>query len=216
MQVRTRHTPAFGVARLVLAPEESVRADYDSMIASSFGVIVNTMPRTGGGRKARLSREAVFTAPAEGGWVDLAPSLPGEVYTVELDGATGWCVSRGAALAMGGTLRGDLHWPGFHSMFGSDPGFVERIAGVGPLVLASCGAIDMVTLDAGEFITVDPAYLVAYHDITQSRLRAVDQSMPQSMRTGEGLMLDFGGPGQVLVQTRNARVIADSLAAIKS
>jgi uncharacterized protein (AIM24 family) len=36
----------------------------------------------------------------------------------------------------------------------------------------------------------------------QSRLRAASQQVNQSMRTGEGLLLDFAGPGQVLTQTR--------------
>ena len=45
MQVRTRHTPAFGVARLLLAPGEAVQADYASLIATSYGVIVDVRPR---------------------------------------------------------------------------------------------------------------------------------------------------------------------------
>jgi uncharacterized protein (AIM24 family) len=35
----------------------------------------------------------------------------------------------------------------------------------------------------------------------------------QSVRTGEGLLLDFAGPGQLLIQTRNARAMAALLAA---
>ena len=210
MQVRTRHTPAFGVARLLLAPGEAVQADYASMIATSYGVIVDARPRTGSrGRSVR----AVFTAPAEGGWVDVAPALPGEVYTLELDGLSGWCVSRGCWLAAPATVRTDPQWPGFRNLFGAEQGFVEHVSGVGALVLAACGSLDVVTLEQGELITVEPGYLLAYSELTQSRLRAVSQSMPQSVRTGEGLLLDFAGPGQLLIQTRSARAMATSLAA---
>ena len=45
------------------------------------------------------------------------------------------------------------------------------------------------------------------------RLRAVSQSMPQSVRSGEGLLLDFAGPGQLLTQTRNPRTFANWLTA---
>ena len=210
MQVRTRHTPAFGVARLLLAPGEAVQADYASMIATSYGVVVDVRAR--GGSRSRSAR-AVFTAPAEGGWVDVAPALPGDVYTLELDGVNGWCVSRGCWLAAPATVRTDPQWSGFRNLFGAETGFVEHVSGVGALVLSACGTLDVVSLDQGELITVDPAYLLAYSELTQSRLRAVSQSMPQSVRTGEGLLLDFAGPGQLLIQTRNARAMTAALGA---
>lgn len=210
MQVRTRHTPAFGVARLLLAPGEAVQADYASMIATSYGVVVDVRAR--GGSRNRSAR-AVFTAPAEGGWVDVAPALPGDVYTLELDGVNGWCVSRGCWLAAPATVRTDPQWSGFRNLFGAETGFVEHVSGVGALVLSACGTLDVVSLEQGELITVDPAYLLAYSELTQSRLRAVSQSMPQSVRTGEGLLLDFAGPGQLLIQTRNARAMNAALGA---
>jgi uncharacterized protein (TIGR00266 family) len=210
VQVRTRHTPAFGVARLLLAPGEAVQADYAAMLATSYGVVVDVRGR--GGSRGRSVR-AVFTASAEGGWVDLAPSLPGDVYSLELDGVNGWCVSRGCWLAAPATVRTDPQWAGFRNLFGAETGFAEHVSGLGTLVLAACGSLDVVTLEQGELITVDPSYLLAFSEKTQSRLRAVSQSVPQSVRTGEGLLLDFAGPGQLLIQTRNARTMAALLAA---
>ena len=208
MQVRTRHTPAFGVARLLLAPGETVRADYAALLATSFGVQVE--PKIRAGSRSR-SRPTVFTAPAEGGWVDLAPPMPGEVYPIELDGQSGWCAARGSVLATTATMQADPRWPGFRALFGTEVGFLEYLAGPGTVVMGCYGAVDMVTLDTGELITVEPGYLLAYHQQLQCRLRAVSQSTPQSVRTGEGLMLDFAGPGQLLTQTRNGRALADWL-----
>lgn len=202
MQVRTRHTPAFAVARLLLAPGEAVQAEYTAMVATSYGVLIDS------GRGRGRSRPAVFTAPAEGGWVDIAPGQPGDAHVMELDGVTGWCVSRGARLALPATLRADPGWAGFHPLFGVEHGFLEHLSGVGATVLACCGALDTHTLDPGEAITVDPAHLLAYSDATQVRLRAVDPSGPQSLRTGAGLLLDLAGPGHVLVQTRRPRPAA--------
>ncbi|CAM4121578.1 AIM24 family protein [Kibdelosporangium persicum] len=200
MQVRIRHTPAYGVARLLLAPGEAIQADYDAMLSASYGVLVDVRPR--GGVRGKKVHPTLFTAPPEGGWVDVAPALPGEVYTLELEGITGWCVTRGSSLAASSTIRYDQAWPGFRAMFGAEPGFLEHVSGQGSVVLASCGALDVVNLEPGAAITVTPACVVAYTEGTQTRLRAVSQSLPQSMRTGEGLLLDFAGPGQVLTQTR--------------
>lgn len=209
MQVRTRHTPTFGVARLALAPGEKVRADYAALLATSFGVLVEPSVRLGSRGRAKPT---VFTAPAEGGWVDLSPAVPGDVYPLELDGGPGWCVSRAAMLAATSTLQVESRWPGSHTMFGAEAGFLEQVSGVGTVVLGCCGAVDVVTLEAGELVSVEPGYLLAYDHQVQVRLRAVSQSMPQSIRTGEGLMLDFAGPGRVLTQTRNWRALADVLA----
>jgi uncharacterized protein (AIM24 family) len=55
-------------------------------------------------------------------------------------------------------------------------------------------------------VTIRPDFLLAYPDTVQSRLRAVDPAGPQSVRTGEGLAVDFAGPGTVLVQARNGRL----------
>lgn len=209
MQVRTRHTPAFGVARLLLAPGEAVQADYSAMLATSYGVLV--APGRGGGRGK--GRRTVFTAPAEGGWVDVAPPLPGDVYTLQLDGSAGWCVQRGSRLAVPATVRTEALWPGFRALFGADAGFLEHVSGDGAVVLAVCGSLDVVTLEAGELITVEPTHLVAYADVTQCRLRAVSPSLPQSLRTGEGLLLDFAGPGQLLIQTRDPLTMAAWLSA---
>jgi uncharacterized protein (AIM24 family) len=202
VQVRTRHTPTFAVARLVLAPGETVQADYESMIATSYGVLIDS------GRGRGRSRPAVFTAPAEGGWVDVAPQLPGDAHVLEFDGTSGWCVARGARLALPATLRADPGWARFHPLFGAEHGFLEHVSGVGVTVLACCGALDTVALEPGEAITVDPAHLLAYTDATQVRLRAVDPAGPQSLRTGAGLLLDLAGPGRVLVQTRRPRPAA--------
>jgi uncharacterized protein (TIGR00266 family) len=208
VQVRTRHTPAFGVARLLLAPGEAVEADYASMLATSYGMLV--APARGGARGK--VRRAVFTAPAEGGWVDVAPALPGDVHTLHLDGSSGWCVARGSRLAAAASVRADAQWPGLRSMFGADLGFLEHVSGDGAVVLACCGSLDVIPLEPGELVTVDPSYLLAYTAQTQARLRAVSPQLPQSVRTGEGLLLDFAGPGQLLVQTRNARAMASWLA----
>ncbi|WP_156757527.1 AIM24 family protein [Actinokineospora pegani] len=208
MQVRTRHTPAFGVARLVLAPGEAVQAESTAMLATSYGVHVEQRSRGGRAR----SKPALFTAGPEGGWVDLAPAFPGDVHTIEMDGSAGWCVSRGSWLAVTATLRADSQWQGFHTLFGAEHGFLEHVSGSGTLVLACCGALDQTTLGVGEFITVDPAHLLAYSDGAQARLRAMAQSGSQSVRTGEGLLLDFAGPGTVLTQTRTPRALAALLA----
>ncbi|WP_116204152.1 AIM24 family protein [Amycolatopsis circi] len=200
MRVHTRHTPGFGVARVLLAPGEAVQAAGESLLASSFNVAEANQNR---GRKGGPS---VFTAPPEGGWVDLAPLGPGDVYPLELTGSTGWSVHRDGVFARPSTVRADQNWAPLQQLFGADSGFLEHYSGRGPLLLTAPGPVDSFDLGRGEIVTVRPDYLLAYPDSVQCRLRALDPSGPQSLRTGEGLVLDFAGPGTVLVQSRNRRV----------
>lgn len=197
MRLQTRHTPAFGVVRVMLSPDEAAQAPAEARMASSFGIMETRETSQGRG-----SRAAVFTAPAEGGWLDLAPSRPGDVYPLELDGRDGWSIAKGMVFVRPATVRPDRAWPALRSLFGSDTGFLEHYSGSGSLVLATDGPVDALPLAAGEVVTVRPAFLVGYPDGLRCRLRAVDPSGPQSISTGEGLALDLAGPGTVLVQAR--------------
>ncbi|SNR56224.1 Uncharacterized conserved protein, AIM24 family [Haloechinothrix alba] len=201
MEVHTRHTPWFGVARVVLSAGEAVRAEQRAMVATSFGVSV--VPDGTAGRRA-ANPPTTFTAPAEGGWVDLAPQHPGDVYALELPTTGGWCVARDAVLASPATMRDDPLWSGFRQLFGAEPGFLRHVSGYGSLVLGSGGPVEAFSLEAGEVFTIAPAYLLGYPDAVQCRLRALDPAGPQSLRTGDGLVLDVAGPGTVLARTRRA------------
>ncbi|GAA4611999.1 TIGR00266 family protein [Saccharopolyspora hordei] len=212
MQVRTRHTPSFGVARLVLAPGEPVQVESGAMLASSYGVTVEA--RAQGGFLKSLARAALggesffvstFTAPQQGGWVDVAPNLPGDLNVLELDGRVGWCVTKSSWLASASTVQLETQWGGFKSLFGGEGGFMTHAVGQGPLVLSCYGALDVVTLQPGEYVTIDTGHVVAYADTVQSRLRQISQGAVQSLKSGEGLVFDFAGPGQILTQTRNPR-----------
>lgn len=204
MRVQTRHTPGFGVARVLLDPGEAVQAAPETLLASRFGV--TETPAGRGGVRASKSTTAVYTAPSDGGWIDFAPLRPGDVYPLELRGGTGWSVHRDAVLVRPSSVRHDPGWVPLQQLFGADTGFLEHYSGTGPLVLAAPGPVDAFELAQGELVTVRPDYLLAYPDTVQCRLRALDPGGPQSLRTGEGLAVDFAGPGTVLVHARNRRL----------
>src|SRR5699024_380551 len=124
------------------------------------------------------------TAPQGGGWLDLAPSFSGDVYPLEFDGTGGWSVARKAVLARPPTLHRDPSSAALRPLFGGDPGFLEHISGTGTLVLACRGPVDALSMQPGEVITVVPRFLLAYPDSIKVRLRAVDPSVAQSIRTG--------------------------------
>ncbi|SDG99396.1 Uncharacterized conserved protein, AIM24 family [Lentzea fradiae] len=198
MQVRTRHTPTFGVARLVLAPGEMVLVDPMTIAATSYGLVVEVK---GGSPKA----VALCTAGVEGGWVDAAPVLPGDLHLVELDGTSGWCIARHGWIASSSTVVMNPGAPVVKALFGGAEGFLNYAQGQGAVVVACCGALDLVTLAVGEAVTISSDHVVAFADSVQCRLRPSVPDGVQSVHTGEGLVFDFAGPGAVITQTRGPR-----------
>lgn len=158
-------------------------------------------------KRAALGGESFFItsyiAPAEGGWVDVAARLPGDVHVLDLVPGQGWFVQKGSWLASADSVAMDTKWGGFSNMFGSEGGFILRADGQGPMVVAAYGAIEAWDLAPGQKITLDTGHMVAYEESVTMQLRKVTGGLVQTFKSGEGLVFDFTGPGKVLIQTRN-------------
>jgi uncharacterized protein (TIGR00266 family) len=211
MQTQIRHNPSFSVARLWLQPNEPVRIQTGAMMAHSPGVQLSA--DTGGGimqglKRAVLSGESFFvttaTAPQGGGWIDVAAVLPGDLMTIDLTPERPFFITRGCWLANSYGTEVTPQWGGAQNLFGGEGGFGLRASGQGAALMSVYGALDVLELQPGQSITVDTGHVVAYDLAMQFQLRrAVQGKSIQSMKTGEGLVFDFTGPGRLYLQTRN-------------
>jgi uncharacterized protein (TIGR00266 family) len=210
MQVATRQGPAYGVARLSLAGNEQARVEAGAMMAMSAGVTVDSKMEGGflkSIKRATLGGESffvtTFTAPGQGGFVDVAARLPGDVLSIELQPGRSLFIQKGSWLASASSVNIDTHWGGFRNLFGSEGGFIIRAEGHGPVVFSCYGALETWSLEAGQTITVDTGHMVAYEDTITIGLRTVTGRLVQTFKSGEGIVFDFTGPGKVMTQTRN-------------
>jgi len=146
-----------------------------------------------------------------GGAIDIAPAAKpavadrGDLHLVELDGTHGWLLYRPAWVASSSTVAMKPEAPPLQALFGGVEGFLNYAHGQGGVVLACCGTLDLVTLEAGEAVTIGSDHVLAFADTVQCRLRLSAPDGAQSIPTGEGLVFDFAGPGAVLTQTRGPR-----------
>lgn len=210
MQVQTRQGPAYGVARLSLAGSEQVRVESGAMMAMSAGVTLESKMEGGflkSLKRAALGGESFFmttyTAPQQGGFVDVAARLPGDLISYELQPGGALFISKGSWLANAQSVNINTEWGGFKNMFGSEGGFIIRAEGQGPIVIACYGALETWNLEAGQTITVDTGHMVAYESTVGMALRKAAGGIVQSFKSGEGIVFDFTGPGKVMTQTRN-------------
>ena len=211
MQVTIRHSPSNAVARCELAGGEVIKVQPDAMIAHSPGVVLTAGADGGvmkGFKRKVLGGESFFittyTAPAEGGWVDVATHLLGDVFTMEVSDGHDLLVARGGWVASGTDIAIDAKWGGLKNLMGGEGGFIVRASGTGTMVLACFGALDIWDLAAGETFVLDTNHMVAYDASVKYELhRAIEGRSMQSLKSGEGWVFEFTGPGRVYAQTRS-------------
>ncbi|CAM2761314.1 TIGR00266 family protein [Skermania piniformis] len=187
-----------------------------AMIAHSAGVQVQAKAEGGiiaGLKRSVLAGESffvtTFTAPPDGGWVDVASALPGDALALQITPERPYFITRGGWLASSYGVEVEGKWGGFTNLFGGEGGFGMRAHGNGEVVLGVYGAIDVFDLAPGEQVTIDTGHVVAYDLAMTFRMRrAVAGRSIQSLKSGEGLVFDFTGPGRVLLQTRNPGAFA--------
>lgn len=208
MRVEIRHSPSFALGRLLLEEGDAARVESGAMAAHSAGVELDAAMQGGlmkSLRRSVLGGESLFvstyTATAGGGWVDVAPRLPGDVFSVEVDGT--YILTRGAFLACTAGLELDTKWGGFGNLFGGEGGFLVHVTGTGTLVGSCYGALDRRVLAAGETITVDSGHLVSYDEGIAISARKAAKGLVRTGKTGEDLVFDVTGPGEVTTQSRN-------------
>jgi uncharacterized protein (TIGR00266 family) len=216
MQVQLRHNPSFTVARCVLAPAEQLRVEGGAMIAMSAGVTLTA--KSEGGIMAGLKRSVLsggsffvttYTAPPQGGWIDVAGVLPGDTVSIDVMPDRPFFLRKGSWIANSQGVQVDSQWGGMANLFGGEGGFGFRASGQGEALVSIYGAVDIMDLEAGEQVTIDTGHVVAYDLTIQFTMRrAVAGRSIQSMKSGEGWVFDFSGPGRVLLQSRNPEAFA--------
>src|SRR4051794_39519684 len=208
MKVEVLYQPAYSVARVTLANGEPVRAESGAMVAMDSHIQIQTAA-TGGFLKS-ISRSVLggesffqntFTSGADGGQIFFAPDLPGDIITHDLAG-TDMLVQSGSYLASDINIQVDSKWGGAKTFFGGEGLFMLKCSGQGTLIISSFGAIHKATLEAGQRYTVDTGHIVAFPTSMQYSLRKVG-SWKSTIFGGEGIVVDFTGPGDVYLQTRS-------------
>ena len=208
MDVHIQHRPSYALATAQLEPNEPIQVEAGSLVGMSTDVQVETKAR--GGLLKSLARSMLggesffintYRASDRGGKVMLAPALPGDVVTRDLDGET-LLVQSGSYVASSDGIDVSTKWGGAKMFFAREGLILLKVSGTGTLVLSSYGAIEEMELAAGESFTVDTGHLVAFGDQLGFNVRRVG-GLKSTLFSGEGLVVDLSGPGRFWLQTRS-------------
>src|SRR5262245_16525225 len=208
---------AFALATVKLQAERSINAEAGAMVAMSGNVELQSQMKGGlmGALKRAVGGETAFvsTVTARGGrgGVSFAPGSPGDIAAIEMNGQD-FLVQSSSYLAGDTSLAVDTRWGGAKSFFGGEGLFVLQIQGSGLLLVSSFGSIHRKRLNPGERYVVDTGHLVAWEGHMRYELRkASTAGWFRSFLSGEGIVAEFTGPGEVLIQTRNLAAFAGML-----
>ncbi|MFC7019177.1 MULTISPECIES: TIGR00266 family protein [Haloarcula] len=220
MDIELTHKPAYTHVVLDMEEGESVLAEPGAMVSHSASISIETTTSRDGilsSAKSLLGGESLlaneFTARGGPGRLTLAPPAPGDVSHHELTDETLYAVD-GAFLAADPAIDIDSEFGGIKSVLAGASITPLALKGTGDVFIEAFGGLESVELEAGETYTVDNEHVVAWESSVDFDARRVG-GLKSTLLSGEGLVMDFTGPGTVWYQTRGLdsfiAAIAESL-----
>lgn len=202
---------SYAMVRVDLAQDASIKAEPGAMVGmspnidmsvgkSSKGLISSLKSKFLGGESFFNTK---FTAEGGPGLLYLAPKSPGSIVPINVSADSGWILEKGAFLASDPEVYQDTKFQGMvKGFFGREGFFLLKVMGEGQLLLNCFGAAQTIKLGPGETFIMDNGHLVAFTDTASYKVRKAG-SIFSSVVSGEGLVLEFTGPGDIIMQSRN-------------
>lgn len=217
MQVAITHRPSYAHLVVDLDVGESILAEPGAMVSHDPTVSIETSSTRGGllsSAKSVLGGESLFAnefvAEDGPGTVTFAPPTPGDVRQHELQNETLYAVD-GAFLASDPGLDIDSEFGGLKSLLAGASITPLALSGTGSVFLEAFGGIERVDLGAGESYVVDNEHVVAWAKSVSFDARRVG-GLKSTLLSGEGIVMEFDGPGSVWYQTRGLDTFTSAIA----
>jgi len=207
MEYEILYRPSYSLLKIKMEPGEAISAEAGAMVSMSSGIEMETNMKGGffkSLKRSMLGKESFFIntfKAIESGEVTFAPSLPGDIYAIELNNQTIYAQS-GAYIASSPQITVDSTWAGATSFFSKEGFFLLKISGTGKVFLSSYGAIHEIDLEPGQKYIVDNGHMVAFAEGIGWKVRRLG-GLKSTLFSGEGIVCEFTGPGRILVQSRS-------------
>jgi uncharacterized protein (TIGR00266 family) len=207
MEITIRHQPSFSLAVVKLASNEEIKVEPGAMVSHSDGLSTETKAQGGlfGGLKRMVAGESFFQntwkAPAAGGEITLAATLPGDMIALRISGSE-FLLRSGAYVASEMSVVTDASWGGAKGFFGGGGLILLKVSGQGQVLACSYGAIEERVLAAGQAYIVDTGHIVGFDASVQFAVQG-SGGWKSTILGGEGLVCRLTGPGRVLMQSRS-------------
>ena len=151
-----------------------------------------------------------FTATKGPGEIAFAAAPVGDIERLDVAPGKGYIIQKSAYIASTSNIDLDVKWEGFtKGLFGQGL-FMLKATGNGPLFINTFGAIDTHTLQAGQTLIVDNFHLVGFSDTCTYKVTRLG-GLKETFLSGEGLVTQITGPGEIYIQTKNLQEFTEWL-----
>lgn len=208
MNIEIKYNPSYAMAIVNLGSGEQIIAEGGAMVSKSPNVSIETHRATKGKGLLQALKVSVlggesfwmntFTAAGNAGEVTLAPTLPGDIRSIDVTGTL--FVQSSSFLAGATGLNIDTQFQGLKGFFTGESLFFLKVSGNGPLLISSYGGIEEIQVNGS--LAVDTGHIVAFEEGLTYQVRKVG-GWKSFFLGGEGLVCHFTGNGRLWVQTRN-------------
>lgn len=165
--------------------------------------------------RSMTSGESVFITHATGkcsdAYIGIAPSIPGKIKCLQVGGMTQYRLNTGAFLACDMSVEYIMKSQNVgKAFFGGTGGFfVMETSGEGDVLVNAFGDLLKLHVTSDHPITIDNEHVVAWDASLSYDIHIASGTF--GFTTGEGLVNEFHGEGDVWIQTRNLHSLADAV-----
>jgi uncharacterized protein (TIGR00266 family) len=218
MKYEIKYKPSYSLLVVNLDQGETITAESGAMTYMDPNIEVHTRKREKsflGSLGLRIIGGQSFwvndyTANNGSGEVSFVAAPVGDIEQLEIKPGKGYIIQKSAYIASTQSIDLDVKWEGFtKGLFGQGL-FMLRATGDGQLFINTFGAIDTHKLEAGQTLIVDNFHLVGFSDSCSYKVTRFG-GLKETLLSGEGLVTQITGPGEVHIQTKNLREFVDWL-----
>jgi uncharacterized protein (TIGR00266 family) len=160
-----------------------------------------------GGQSFWVNDYTATSGPAEAAFV-AAPV--GDIKQLDIAPGSGYVIQKSAYVASTSGIDLDVKWEGFtKGLFGQGL-FMLKATGSGQMFINTFGAIDTHTLKPGQTLIVDNFHLVGFSESCSYKVTRLG-GLKETLLSGEGLVTQITGPGDVHIQTKNMQEFTEWL-----
>jgi uncharacterized protein (TIGR00266 family) len=218
LKFEIKYKPSYALLVTNLDQGETITAESGAMTYMTPNIDVHTRKREKsllgslglsliGGQSFWVNDYTATNGPAEAGFV-AAPV--GDIKQLDLAPGSGYVIQKSAYIASTSGIDLDVKWEGFtKGLFGQGL-FMLKATGSGQMFINTFGAIDTHTLQPGQTLIVDNFHLVGFSESCSYKVTRFG-GLKETLLSGEGLVTQITGPGEVHLQTKNLQEFTEWL-----
>eukprot|EP01004_Peranema_trichophorum_P006007 NODE_4848_length_1104_cov_72.545362_g4304_i0.p1 GENE.NODE_4848_length_1104_cov_72.545362_g4304_i0~~NODE_4848_length_1104_cov_72.545362_g4304_i0.p1 ORF type:complete len:306 (+),score=72.44 NODE_4848_length_1104_cov_72.545362_g4304_i0:131-919(+) len=198
------------VIRLDMPHDCRIKSEPGAMVAMSPTIQLDASMEGGflKGLGRAVAGESFFVSTFHAnngpGQLYLTQTLPGDLSTIHTDGSVDWTIQKGGYLASTPGIIIESKSQGIaKGLFSGEGFFLLHAKGAGTIFISSFGSIQPLTLQPGEQMVVDNGHMVAWPTSMHYTIEKAAKGWLSSIKSGEGIVCRFTGPGTVYIQSKN-------------